>query len=133
MRSLMLLLVAVGVLTLGGCGAGGGSGPGDPEAPVSDASASRPAGPAGRGSVSGRVLGADGAPVAGALVQPSGVGDAPPVPELAVTTGVDGTYRWSLAPGTYQFTVTPAGGAPTEAGPVTVTAGDTVTLDVRLR
>lgn len=59
--------------------------------------------------VAGRVIGADGQPVAGAFVEAFPIGDSPAVPELAVFTAGDGTYRWFLQPGNYQITITADG------------------------
>lgn len=131
MRMLVLALLALGVLAFGGCGAGENS-PGGPDTPVSDRDPVPSGVQSGRGALTGRVLAADGKPVAGALVTPVGIGDAPPVPEIAVSTGADGTYRWPLGPGTYRITVTPSGASPVDGGTVTLAPGGSATLDVRL-
>ena len=64
-----------------------------------------------------------GSPLAGATVQ---IGD------FVVETDGDGVYEWWLEEGTYPVTVT-IDGYVTQTGEVTVTAGETTTLDFTLR
>src|SRR5262245_18120616 len=50
-----------------------------------------------RGTVTGRVTGAGGAPVAGAAVLPRSLDDpAKAIPEMLVSTDADGAYQWTL-------------------------------------
>ena len=125
--------MAAAVLTLTACGAGGpvnttaGAAGGDP----AGVTAGTPGGTA-RDAVTGRVLDTAGEPVVGIAVLPVSL-DTPsrPVPELPVRTDARGRYRWpSLLPGRYELRASgPAGNASTT---VTVTAGGTVTADLRL-
>ncbi len=80
------------------------------------------------GKVTGTVFGLlrcdePGSPLAGATVQ---IGD------FVVETDGDGVYEWWLEEGTYPVTVT-IDGYVTQTGEVTVTAGETTTLDFTLR
>jgi iron complex outermembrane receptor protein len=76
------------------------------------------------GTVTGRVTDAgDGAPLAGAAVRLSG--------GPGTTTGEDGTYRLSAAPGSYELVVSRLGFT-TAREPVTLSAGTATTRDVRL-
>ena len=82
-----------------------------------------------RGEVSGRITdAATGAGIAGATVV-VGTGDT----AAQAVTADDGTYEVSIAPGVYPVTVTAYGYRSATAGPVTVTDGGTVTLNVKLR
>lgn len=89
-----------------------------------------------RSIISGRVLHVGGAPVAGAVVQPRSL-DVPakPIPELVVATDKRGAYQWTLDPGRYEINVKPPVDAVASPPPqtVTVTAGQTVTVDFTLR
>ncbi len=82
-----------------------------------------------RGEVSGKVTDVTtGAGIAGATVA-VGTGDT----AAQAITAADGTYEVSIAPGAYPVTVTAYGYRTATAGPVTVTDGGTVTLNIRLR
>jgi hypothetical protein len=69
--------------------------------------------PVRRGSVEGRVTDTRGEAVAGARVDAASL-DTPAkaVPELAVLTGPDGEYEWSLQAGRYDLTVVADGFRP---------------------
>jgi len=56
--------------------------------------------------VIGRVATRDGAAIAGAMIVPAPrFRNAPPIPEIAITTDRDGRYQWPLQPGPYRITV----------------------------
>ena len=78
------------------------------------------------GVVRGTVTSAGGAPLAGCAVAPVDGG----VPETAAVTAADGSYGWSLPEGDYELGVYCDEGETVE--PVTVVAGRTAPLDVRL-
>jgi hypothetical protein len=88
----------------------------------------------------GRVLRADGAPVASARVRPTRVGDAYAEAcgsDLATassdaTTDADGRYRLHLDPGQYRLDCEPPQGAPLPTTSVLVSVPETSTLDVVL-
>jgi hypothetical protein len=76
------------------------------DAPVSDAASTNTAAGAsvetiGEG-VAGVVVDANGAPISGALIQPSATGGSSPVPDMAVMSGADGRFTWRLQPGSYR-------------------------------
>ncbi|MEV4628074.1 carboxypeptidase-like regulatory domain-containing protein [Micromonospora sp. NPDC049523] len=140
-RARVLVSAAFAVAVLSACaqpgeapGAAGGPG-GD--SPISAADRAGDSGRAtNRGTVTGRVLAADGSPVAGVAVAPKSLDDpARAIPELVVTTDETGTFRWSLEPGRYEFQAQPAAGAAVSgrAAPqtATVTVGQTATVDLR--
>lgn len=110
----------VGLLVLGGCGSEAGTSSSDGQPPVS---------PSGQVAIAGTVVDGTGLPVEGALVQPKSVDDPPrPVPELAVISGPDGRYEWTLPAGRYEFTAVK--GDRTSA-PVQVTAAPGTTDALR--
>jgi hypothetical protein len=85
------------------------------------------------GTVAGTVTDADGEPVAGAAVLPTSLDEpAQPVPEIGVVTGPTGEYEWRLAPGRYELVVY-LDSEPAARGAITVTAGETGTLDFAVR
>ncbi|RKR91165.1 carboxypeptidase family protein [Micromonospora pisi] len=141
-RARALVSVVFVVAVLSACAQPSATAPGAPGAPNGDSpvsASSHPADPAAatnRGTVTGRVVGADGSPVAGVVVQPKSLeSPARPIPELVVTTDKQGTFQWTLEPGRYEFQVQPVGASTTvRAAPqaTTVTVGQTVTLDLRL-
>lgn len=88
-----------------------------PDTPTSDADPPPPGASAGT-FAQGVVRSADGAPVPGASVLVEPMPGSPAVPEIAVTTGADGSYSWPLAPGTYRLLATTAS---ERAAPVVVT------------
>ena len=60
--------------------------------------------------VHGSVEGPDGKPIAGAFMQPKSLDDpANAIPEIAVLSGEDGRYEWSLTPGEYSITASKDG------------------------
>ncbi|WP_329108824.1 carboxypeptidase-like regulatory domain-containing protein [Micromonospora sp. NBC_01699] len=90
-----------------------------------------------RGTVTGRVRAADGSPLAGVAVHPKSLDNpANAIPELLVTTDEAGTFRWTLAPGRYEFQAQPPAGSTItgRAAPqtATVTLGQTATVDFTL-
>ncbi|MFF4524018.1 carboxypeptidase-like regulatory domain-containing protein [Streptomyces bluensis] len=95
------------------------------------------------GTVSGRVRAPDGTGVPGCPVLPKLVEGDVGVPEKSIVTKEDGSYTWTLPPGTYDFTVVceterdPAvpdeyGGLKANASKVKVASGETRTLDFDL-
>jgi hypothetical protein len=79
--------------------------------------------------VVGRVVAADGHPIANAWIRPASLErPGPPIPEIAIVSEADGRYRWPLPPGQYQVSVS-ADGYREATRPVTVSPGTTVTLD----
>lgn len=92
---------------------------------------------ASRDAVMGTVTGVvtrGAAPVVGAAVLPRSLDDpSQPIPELAVETDADGRYSWRLRPGRYELAVHEGEGEAVVTRPVTVTAGETATLDITLR
>jgi hypothetical protein len=86
-----------------------------------------------RGSVSGLATTTDGAPVAGALVQPRSLDEpSPPIPEIAILTNADGRFVWPLFAGNYELTVIAEGCQPVSQR-VVVEAGKAVTVAFTLR
>jgi hypothetical protein len=83
--------------------------------------------------VRGRVTSADGAPIAGRLVQAKSL-DKPKraIPELAVMTGEDGSYWWPLKPGHYRLSVA-AEGYLTASQEVVVRSNQIAQLDFSLK
>lgn len=132
-----MTVLAVGLAAaalLGGCGggdAGVAAGAGDGETPVTG-SPGAPTGPgvAGQGSAAGVVRDGSGAVVAGVLVVPVSLDEpANAVPERAVVTGADGTYRWELPAGKYELGAL-RDGEQLGSTRVEVAAGRTVTADI---
>lgn len=102
--------------------------------PVSSDDRSSPE--AGRNAVMGTVAGvvttSVGQPVVGAAVRPRSLDvPSPPIPELAVSSDSTGRYRWRLWPGRYELAVSEGDSAVEQS--VTVTAGQTTTLNIVLR
>lgn len=86
-----------------------------------------------RGSVSGLATTTDGAPVAGALVQPRSLDQpSPPIPEIAILTSADGRFVWPLFVGSYELTVVAEGCQPASQR-VMVVAGQVATVAFTLR
>ncbi|MFI6760087.1 carboxypeptidase-like regulatory domain-containing protein [Micromonospora sp. NPDC050417] len=141
-RARALVSVVFVVAVLSACAQPSATTPGAPGSPNGDSPVSASSHPANavaatnRGTVTGRVLGADGSPVAGVAVAPRSLENpARPIPELVVTTDNQGTFQWTLEPGRYEFQVQPVGAASAvRAAPqtTTVTIGQTVTLDLRV-
>ena len=129
LRTIVLLVTrASGVLLLLLLGACSLSDPFGSSTPVQGSPGQPGGGPARGQVVQGKVSDAAGKPVEGVLVVPQG---SQPVPEIAVFTNAQGSYRWNLAPGTYTMTFTAAGYAPATHN-VTVAADQTVDLDATL-
>ncbi|MGW4461956.1 carboxypeptidase-like regulatory domain-containing protein [Micromonospora sp. NPDC004704] len=139
-RVLVSAVFAVAVLSA--C-AQPGNAPGSAGGPGGDSplSASDPAADSGRatnrGTVTGRVLAADGSPVAGVAVAPKSLDDpARAIPELVVVSDDKGVFHWTLEPGRYEFRAQPTAGAAVSghAAPqtATVTVGQTATVDLTL-
>lgn len=128
-----VLVIFVLMAVLAGCGdmlPGGPAVPGDQPVSGSPGVVGEP-GPSVRGTISGRVTGAGGAPVVGAVVQPRSL-DSPPkaIPEMLVATDQTGSYGWSLQPGRYEITVVVSGDtAGSSRREATVQAGQVTTLD----
>ncbi|MEV4625740.1 carboxypeptidase-like regulatory domain-containing protein [Micromonospora sp. NPDC049523] len=126
-RSVLGLIVIVGLLSACGVSADGpdrSSNPGDPTPSKSD-------GPVVWGTVVGTVRGPAGQPVAGVLVVPGAVDPTLEVPEIAVTTDQDGRYVWQLLPGRYELTGR-HDRRTSPAAAVTVVAGERSTVDLTL-
>ena len=80
------------------------------------------------GTVAGVVTTSAGQPLGGAAVRPRSLDvPSPPIPELAVSSDPAGRYRWRLRPGRYELAV--SDGDRTVEQPVTVTAGQTTSLN----
>jgi hypothetical protein len=126
------VLLAVGLLlvAVAGCGSDGTASPGTPGVPVVTAPSPLPA-TAPASAASGVVRDAAGRPVAGVLV--AAVGDAGPVPDLAVVTDAEGRYTWPavLAPGSYELRAQTADGPATGTAVVAPGASAQVDLEVR--
>lgn len=124
------------VLLLAACGAqapadGATDNPNEPVMSGSDAASGQATGSP--TMVQGRVVDAAGSPLAGVLVVPQSTDQPPqPVPEIAVQTGADGTYQWTLPPGSYTLLFNAQGFAPTTAD-VVIPDGQVVTADVTLQ
>jgi hypothetical protein len=128
-RIVLLLLVAVPLLAAVSLLAYRGG-----DEPVTDDGDGPPPPPAAEtmGTVAGTVTTGDGTPVAGTAVLPISIDQpAQPVPEIGIFTGPDGRYEWRLHPGSYELSIYLDGEALGTA-PVTVTAGETSTLDFTL-
>ena len=95
----LLILLSCFCASTASCGQGG------PHAPVSQTQVDN-APQRIREGVVGRVATRDGQAIAGAMIVPTPRSrDAPPIPEIAITTDGDGQYRWHLQPGPYQISV----------------------------
>ena len=82
--------------------------------------------------VVGRVTNAAGQPVSGVMIQAVSLGaSGPPIPEIAILSGRDGRYAWSLQPGDYELTPS-IDGQQGAALRVTVRANKVATLDFQL-
>jgi Carboxypeptidase regulatory-like domain len=84
------------------------------------------------GLVQGRVRASEGAPIAGAFVEPRSL-DRPRVriPDVGNLSDDHGRYAWPLSAGTYTMSVS-ATGYRRATKAVTVRAGETTTLDFTL-
>jgi protocatechuate 3,4-dioxygenase beta subunit len=81
------------------------------------------------GSISGRVVNAGGAPVAGAAVAVSGTSQ--PHRDIAAVTTADGTFRFGgMRPGSYQLTVRVNNSM--QSADVVVSAGTPAAVEIRL-
>ena len=72
-----------------------------------------------------------GVPAAGATIEASSGTPGQPSAALAAVTGADGSYVWSLAPGSWSITAS-AGGCRPATQTVTVSAGTVTRLDFKL-
>lgn len=83
--------------------------------------------------VTGRITTDDGSPVVGAMIVPESLeADAPPIPEIAITSDVNGEYEWPLPPGSYEVSVI-ADGYQNETKQATFGADEVATVDFKLR
>jgi hypothetical protein len=129
LRTIVLWVVRVfGVLLLLLLGACSLNDPFGSSTPVQGVPGQPGGGPPRGQAVQGQVRDAQGQPIQGVLVVPQG---SEPVPEIAVFTNAQGSYRWSLAPGTYTMTFSMDGYSPAKHS-VTVPADQQVSLDVTL-
>lgn len=105
---------------------------GDPrEATVSSGSAMTQQTPRRSRGVDGRVLNANGTPVAGVMVQAASDGaQSGPIPELAIMTNRDGVFHWPLRPGRYVLSAAVPGQG-TVRLQVTVPEGSAVSVVMR--
>lgn len=95
----LLILVTCVYLSTVSCGQG------QLQAPVSQAQGDTSLQRISEGVI-GQVMSRDGGAIEGAMIVPTPrFRNAPPIPEIAVTTDRDGRYQWPLQPGPYQITV----------------------------
>ena len=104
-----------------------------PNAPVSSGPAADiEAQPLSEG-IAGRVTAPDGTPIQDALIQVKSLEPAgPPIPEIAILSTADGSYRWRLAPGHYEVTATHPD-YPPASKQARVHAGSATPLDFTMR
>lgn len=122
----LVTVLAVGVLaTVAVAAVRGPDTPVSTTDPVAGTTGTAGGGPA----LVGTVVDAAGSPVAGAAVVPAAVGGGQPVPDLVVSSGADGRFRWALRAGRY--TVTAVAGE-RRSQPVEVEVPDAGTAEVRL-
>jgi hypothetical protein len=77
----------------------------------------------------GQIKTRSGEPVVGAMIIPTpNSSDAPPIPEIAITTDTAGHYEWPLQPGLYKITII-SDGYQTSSQDVEIRANHVSTLD----
>jgi hypothetical protein len=103
------------------------------DAPVSDPASTITVGGASVESVgegvAGVVVDAKGAPISGALIQPSATGGSGPIPDMAVMSGADGRFAWILKPGSYRIDAIVDGRVVASAN-VRVTGGELTSIQL---